>query len=108
MTRNFYWYILLIIVGVCENLVQIGVVKGGKRGLNDCILQYFMDLVVFDSVWWTFYQFSVTSGLLPVHFRSFSPLPVHFWSIFGPFLVHFWSFLIHFRSLVHFRAINYS
>ena len=49
MTRNFYWYILLIIVGVCENLVQIGVVKAGKSGLNDCILQYFMDLVVFDS-----------------------------------------------------------
>ena len=50
MTWNFLWYILLIIVGVGENLVQIGVVKGGKGGLNVCILQYFEVFHGFHSV----------------------------------------------------------
>ena len=58
------------------------------------ILQYFMDLVVFDSVWWTFYQFPVTSGLLPVHFRFISCLfPVGF-STSCPFLVIFGPFSV--------------
>ena len=50
MTWNFLWYILLIIVGVGENLGQSGVGKGGKGGLNVCILQYFAVFHGFDSV----------------------------------------------------------
>ena len=50
MTLSFFWYIILVIVGVGESLVQIGVLKGGKSGLNDCILQYFAVFHGFGSV----------------------------------------------------------
>ena len=66
------------------------------------ILEYFMNLVVFDSVWWISINFRLLpvyfrfiSDAFPVRFRSFFRLPVHFCSIFG----HFWSFLVHFRSV---------